>query len=198
METIDLDGSNALIVEFFDNSILYQRGIYPHEDFQLERKYGMQLLVTINDELKDYVDQVMSQIRVWQRESKLSKLIVVIKSKDTGDILERWQFDIESRAQNGGELGYDQEMTKEVKAQIRGIMRQIVASVTVLPQLDPDDTTFTILAHTDHDVEVPTAWGDSDPKLIAGGGEHVRLKPLATSKHTIQPIVAYRITDDDI
>ncbi|KAI9255128.1 DNA-binding protein [Phascolomyces articulosus] len=200
METT-LDRSSLIVVEFFEycvNSILYQRGVYPREDFEVERKIGMPLLITNNDELKVYVDQIMSQVRVWLQKGKLSSLIVVIKSKDTGDILERWQFNIEPHLEQQQQtLDNDGELTNDTKAQIRAIMRQISASVTFLPELDTDDVTFAILVHTDHDVDVPTAWGDTDPKLIKGGGEHVRLKHMETSKHKITPIVAYRVTDDD-
>ncbi|KAG2219413.1 hypothetical protein INT45_010604 [Circinella minor] len=196
METT-LDGSSLIVVEFFDNShtfgfnlksILFQRGIYPRHDFEVQRKYGMPLLVTNNDDLKAYVDQIMKQVRV-------------IKSRENGDILERWQFNIDTQKEEEEEqqqrFDYDRELTEDTKAQIRAIMRQILASVTVLPELDPDDVTFVILVHTDQDVDVPTTWGDSDPKLIKGGGEHVRLKPLSTSKHKITPFVAYRMEEDD-
>lgn len=33
---------------------------------------------------------------VWLRENKLNKVVLVIKSKDTGETIERWQFDIEA------------------------------------------------------------------------------------------------------
>lgn len=57
--------------------------------------------------------------------------------------------------------------------------------------------TINILVHTDQDVNVPTTWGDSDPKLIEGGGEHVRLKSFSTSVHKISALVAYRIDDEE-
>ena len=82
---------------------------------------------------------------VWLYKGKLSKLIVVIKSRDSGDILERWQFNIDSQQQEGEEgqrRDYDGELTDDTKAQIRAIMRQILASVTVLPELDADDGNY--------------------------------------------------------
>ena len=36
----------------------------------------------------------MSQLQKWMLGGKLSKLVVVIASKDTGENLERWQFDV--------------------------------------------------------------------------------------------------------
>ena len=37
----------------------------------------------------------MSQLNKWMVGGKISKLVVVITSKDTGEHLERWQFDVQ-------------------------------------------------------------------------------------------------------
>ena len=36
----------------------------------------------------------MSQLNKWMLKSKISKLIIVITSKETGEPVERWQFDV--------------------------------------------------------------------------------------------------------
>ena len=36
----------------------------------------------------------MSQLDKWMIGGKISKLVVVITSKDTGEHVERWQFDV--------------------------------------------------------------------------------------------------------
>ena len=36
----------------------------------------------------------MSQLNKWMLGGKISKLVVVITSKETGDHVERWQFDV--------------------------------------------------------------------------------------------------------
>lgn len=38
---------------------------------------------------------VMSQPHKWMKKGKISKLVVVITNKDTGEIEERWQFDVQ-------------------------------------------------------------------------------------------------------
>lgn len=60
----------------------------------------------------------------------------------------------------------------------------------------PSTGTFNILVYADEDVQVPTTWEDSDPNLIAGGGEHVKLRSFDTSMHKIDALVAYRVMDD--
>ena len=37
----------------------------------------------------------MSQLNKWMLSSKISKLVVVITSKETGETVERWQFDVQ-------------------------------------------------------------------------------------------------------
>ena len=36
----------------------------------------------------------MSQLNKWMVGGKISKLVIVITSKDTGEHVERWQFDV--------------------------------------------------------------------------------------------------------
>ena len=43
-------------------SILYQRGIYPPEQFERKQKYGLTLLVTQEPELKKYINSVLMQL----------------------------------------------------------------------------------------------------------------------------------------
>ena len=43
-------------------SILYQRGIYPPEDFETTSKYGMSLLVSKDSDLKQYLNSILAQL----------------------------------------------------------------------------------------------------------------------------------------
>ena len=43
-------------------SVLYQRGIYPPEDFKVVKKYGLNVLVTTDDEVKNYIKRIMGQL----------------------------------------------------------------------------------------------------------------------------------------
>ena len=44
------------------DSVLYQRGIYPPEDFKVVKKYGLNVLVTTDDEVKSYIKRIMAQL----------------------------------------------------------------------------------------------------------------------------------------
>ncbi len=53
--------------------------------------------VTVDDQVKAYIKKIMSQLNKWMTGGKISKLVIVITSKETGEHVERWQFDV-SRA----------------------------------------------------------------------------------------------------
>jgi mitotic spindle assembly checkpoint protein MAD2 len=69
--------------------------VYPAEDFTPVKKYGLNMLVTNDDQVKAYIRRIMSQLAKWMLGGKISKLVVVITSKETGEHLERWQFDVQ-------------------------------------------------------------------------------------------------------
>ncbi|KAK9767183.1 Mitotic spindle checkpoint component mad2 [Basidiobolus ranarum] len=200
---ITLRGSTQIVVEFFDysiNSILFQRGLYPPEDFKMVKKYGLNMLVTTDDALQTYLKQVMTQLDEWMLDGKISKLVLVINSKETMEVLERWQFDIQILdTENGGQAesksDVPQKTEKEIHAEIQAIIRQITASVTFLPILE-EKCSFNILVYADKDVEVPTTWIDSDPHYIKKNSEQVKLRSFSTNIHKIDALVAYRLDDE--
>jgi len=42
-------------------SILYQRGIYPPDDFKMVKKYGLTLFTSADEALESYIQQVMKK-----------------------------------------------------------------------------------------------------------------------------------------
>ncbi|PHH62078.1 hypothetical protein CDD81_7571 [Ophiocordyceps australis] len=209
---LSLKGSSRLVAEFFHYSIhniLFQRGVYPAEDFTAVKKYGLNMLVSADDQVKAYIKKIMSQLDKWMVGGKVSKLVIVISDKDTGEHLERWQFDVQisqppkkskskpptaSQENSTPSAPPDAEKTEtEIQAEIAAIFRQITASVTFLPQL-AGNCTFNVLVYADADSDVPVEWGDSDPKEIVNG-EHVQLRGFSTASHRVDTIVSYRLGD---
>ncbi|KAL4895326.1 HORMA domain protein [Aspergillus ambiguus] len=195
--------------EYSINSILFQRGVYPPEDFTTVKKYGLNMLVTADDQVKAYIKKIMSQLNKWMVGGKISKLVVVITSKETGEHVERWQFDVQifkqsksksSRSsgdkENSGPADTEpavEKTEKEIQDEIQAIFRQITASVTFLPVLD-GDCTFNVLVYADADSEVPVEWGDSDAKEIKNA-EKVQLRSFSTNNHRVETLVSYRLAD---
>jgi mitotic spindle assembly checkpoint protein MAD2 len=50
--------------------------------------------VTADDQVKAYIKKIMGQLKEWMYGGKISKLVIVITSKETGEHVERWQFDV--------------------------------------------------------------------------------------------------------
>ncbi|KAF2020281.1 mitotic spindle checkpoint component mad2 [Aaosphaeria arxii CBS 175.79] len=205
-----LKGSSKVVNEFFEysiNTILFQRGVYPAEDFTAVKKYGLTMMITADDQVKAYIKKIMGQLKEWMYGGKISKLVVVITSKETGEHVERWQFDVqifgkgsksktskrstekENSAPEANE-GTADKTDEEIQAEIQSIFRQITASVTFLPMLD-GNCTFNVLVYADADSEVPLEWGDSDAKEIKNG-EKVQLRSFSTSNHRVDTLVSYR------
>ncbi|PFH58895.1 hypothetical protein XA68_13080 [Ophiocordyceps unilateralis] len=210
---LSLKGSARLVAEFFQysiHSILFQRGVYPAEDFTAVKKYGLNMLVSADDQVKAYIKRIMSQLDKWMIGGKISKLVIVITDKDTGEHVERWQFDVQIsqpapiKTSKSASKSAEQENTAptaplperseaDIQADIAALFRQITASVTFLPQLS-GDCTFNVLVYADADSDVPVEWGDSDPKEIANG-EHVQLRGFSTANHRVDTLVSYRLGD---
>ncbi|KIW61544.1 hypothetical protein PV05_01654 [Exophiala xenobiotica] len=218
LHKVALRGSSKLVAEFFEysiNTILFQRGVYPAEDFTPVKKYGLNMLVSSDDQVKAYIKKIMSQLNKWMVGGKISKLVVVITSKETGEHVERWQFDVQilSKAskhrsskkapdkENAApedaartEPASEPEKTEaQIQEEIQAIFRQITASVTFLPVLD-GNCTFNVLVYADADSDVPIEWGDSDAKEIKNG-EKVQLRSFSTSNHKVDTLVSYRLAD---
>ena len=97
-QQVTLKGSAQLVSEFFNygiNSILYQRGIYPSESFTRKQEYGLTLLVSTDERVNNFLKSVLTQIQEWLVERKIKKLVVVLTSVETKEVLERWEFKVE-------------------------------------------------------------------------------------------------------
>ncbi|KAK2169894.1 hypothetical protein LSH36_6g10006 [Paralvinella palmiformis] len=155
------------------NSILYQRGIYPPETFEMVQKYGLTLLVTTNSELKTYLDDVMNHI------------------KDTGDVIERWQFDLECDKTVTESSEPKQKSEQAINKEIQAVIRQITASVTFLPLIECS-CAFEIMVYTDKELLVPETWGETGPAIISNSGE-VKFRSFSTTIHKVDSMVSYKI-----
>ncbi|QDZ17799.1 mitotic spindle checkpoint protein Mad2 [Chloropicon primus] len=194
---ISLKGSVKIVTEFFNyavNSILYQRGIYAPEDFKRTKKYGLSMMVTSDEGLTKYLSRVLTQISGWLAEGKLEKLVLVIASVHTNEVLERWAFDIETEQDVVEGKKSVEKPEKEIMSEIQAIIRQITASVTFLPLLS-DPCAFDLLVYTKKDTSAPQEWEDSDPRYIINS-ESVKLRSFTTKVHKVDTMVSYKLLDE--
>ncbi|KAK9806247.1 hypothetical protein WJX72_007181 [[Myrmecia] bisecta] len=191
--TITLKGSTKVVTEFFGyavNSILYQRGIYPPEAFQQQRKYGLSMMVTADEGLTKYLSNVLQQMSEWLLQGVLQKMVLVITSVNTKEVLERWTFDLHTDAEVLNNGNVPEKPESEIMSEIQAIIRQITASVTFLPLLN-DPCTFDLLVYTDAASDVPTEWEESDPRFIANAAD-VKLRSFTTKVHKVDTLVSYK------
>ncbi|KAG2754213.1 spindle assembly checkpoint protein [Suillus brevipes Sb2] len=196
-QAITLKGSTNLVTEFFKyaaNTILFQRGVYPSDDFHMVKKYGQTVLVTQDLALENYLDRILKQVNKWLLTGSVTQLVLAIISKDTRLPLERWVFDVnlvEQPVDSAEPTPAKPE--SEIQAEIRYILKQIVSTVTFLPIIDTP-TVFNILAYTHDSADVPAdEWVDTDPLAIeASKSQQVKLRSFSTDVHRIEALVAYR------
>ena len=179
-------------------SFICNSGIYQPETFKRESKYGLTVLSTTDEGLLKYLAQVMAQVEAWLLSGDVQRLVVVVSGVDSGETLERWQFNValegdNSKQQEGEENQIPNSNTsnntsgsksnnktlKEIHNEIQSIIRQITASVTFLPLLN-ESCSFDLLVYTKKTVAVPTKWEDSDPCYISNSQE-VKLRSFTTS-----------------
>ncbi|KAF8481256.1 mitotic spindle checkpoint protein MAD2 [Russula ochroleuca] len=198
-QSITLKGSTDLVTEFFKyavNTILFQRGVYPADDFHMVKKYGQTVLITQDLALENYLEKILKQISTWLLTGAVTQLVVAIISKDSRMPLERWVFDInlvQQPSQGAPEQMQTSKPEAEIQAEIRSILKQIVSTVTFLPIID-EPTVFNILVYTHDSAEVPAnEWVDTDPLAIeASKSQQVKLRSFSTDVHRIEAMVSYR------
>lgn len=211
--TLPLKGSAKMVSEFFEysiNTILYQRGIYPPEDFKVVKKYGLNMLVSTDDDVKRYIKRIMKQLHSWMGAGRINKLIVCIVSKETSETMERWQFDVDIVNQvshinatseaapvpgMGDDVNSGLKDEKEITREIQSLVRQITASVTFLPELT-GRATFNVLVYTDNSGEVPKDWVDSDARDVRNA-EAVQLRSFSTGAHKVGLQVSYTLDEQE-
>ena len=120
-----------------DCSILYNRAVYPEESFTKVKKYGLTMLLTQDEGVKNFIANLTSQlsgrfppthlrsislslldcsrmcsglsvigfvslklnVAEWLEAGKLQRIVLVIMSKATSEVLERWNFNIVTDAE---------------------------------------------------------------------------------------------------
>lgn len=189
---ISVRGSSKMVSEFLYfgfNSILYQRGIYPADEFEPTSKYGMTLQQTQNADVVDYLKELFRFVQGWIESKAINRVVLVINQLSSGDPLERWQFDIDVEPESVGSGSSSDE--RRIREQMASTIRQIVSSVTYLPLIETR-CAFDVLIYTTSDqVDIPQECGASGPRLVEGAQE-LELRAFSTTVHRVATRVSYR------
>ena len=181
-------------------------------------------IVSADDQVKAYIRKIMSQLNKWMLGGKISKLVIVITSKDTGENLERWQFDVQlqgkaAKAKNSpaaapafaatttdGSGSTSKEnsapaaaapVPEKTEKEIQEEIQSLFRQITASVTFLPmldGRCTFNVLVYANGDAEVPMEWGDSDAREVVGG-EKVNLRSWGTRSHKVCTLVSYRLAD---
>ncbi|RCK60789.1 Spindle assembly checkpoint component MAD2 [Candida viswanathii] len=195
-----LKGSSKIVCDYFEfalNAILYQRGIYPQEDFVTVRKYDLPMVISDDYEVQQYVKNIMKQIKKWVYGSQINKFVIVIVSKSDLENIERWEFNVETKdAEEGEQEGEASEKPRlEIQKEIRAIIRQITSLVSYLPVLKDDEYTFNVLVYTDPTTTIPIEWSDTqgDGRILSGDNvDNVAFTSFSTDIHKVGTSVSYK------
>ncbi|RZF42592.1 hypothetical protein LSTR_LSTR001387 [Laodelphax striatellus] len=197
---ITLKGSAQLVTEYLNfgiNSILFQRGIYPAENFRQELHFGLQIYVSTDEKINSFLDSVLGQIKEWLAAQKIKKMSMVITNIQTKEVLERWDFNLQyekpettTGTVDGKEEIYGKKEIKVIQSEIRSVLLQICSTVTALPLLDCP-CAFDLLIYTPQDCEVPEMWDETEPCFIANSQE-IQLRTFSTTFHKMSTIVSYK------
>ncbi|KRT82941.1 hypothetical protein AMK59_3596 [Oryctes borbonicus] len=191
---ITLKGSSQIICEYLDygiNSILYQRGLYPPESFKTTENYGLTILMSQDNKIKEFLSTTLNQLKEWLVQRIVTKVALVITNVKTVEVMERWDFIVEYE----GDTSQGNEQTsskplKQIKNEIRDVLKQIASSVAYLPLLDCL-CSFDIQIYTKNDVVLPDEWADAQPANVKNA-QSVKMRSFSTNIHKMETVVIYK------
>ncbi|KAI4465411.1 mitotic spindle assembly checkpoint protein mad2 [Holotrichia oblita] len=173
---ITLKGSSDIICEYLDygiNSILYQRGLYPPETFKTAENYGLTILMSQDNKIQEFLSTTLNQLK---------------------EVMERWDFNVqyEGNIHQGNDQVSDKPL-KQIRNEIRDVMKQIASSVAYLPLLDCL-CSFDIQIYTKSDVVLPNEWADAEPANVKNA-QSVKMRSFSTNIHKMETVVTYKNDD---
>ncbi|XP_023016755.1 mitotic arrest deficient 2 [Leptinotarsa decemlineata] len=193
---ITLKGSAAIVCDYLNygiNSILFQRGLYPPENFKAEENYGLTILMSTDDKIKQFLSTTLGQLKDWLIERTVNKIAVVITNVKTLEVMERWDFKVEYEGDTNDSEQVSEKPLKQIKNEIRDVLKQIASSVAYLPLLDCL-CSFDIQIYTKSDVKLPEEWAEAQPANIKNA-QSVKMRSFTTNIHKMETVVTYKNED---
>lgn len=195
---LQIRGSSKMVSDYFEiciHNLLFQRHIYPKEDFKVIRKFGLNLVFSKDDNITEYIRGIIKQLHRWIYGGKIEWLTMLILSKETNLVSEKWTFhvDVVTEAQENANTSPCGRTMPEIQSEIQKIIKQITASVAFLPDFE-EQQTFNILVHTLGDVKHSEDWDDATAikDLTGDKVESVQFNNFQTNEHNISTFVTYK------
>lgn len=184
-----------LSIDYAINSILFQRGIYPPESFKSTQQYGVSILMSEDEKIQTFIKNVLSQAQEWLAKNEIDLISMIIKNVHTQEVLECWEFKVQSEplleTKNGAEPISNKD-NKRIQQEIGSVMRQISATVSYLPLIDCV-CSFDLFVYALKDCDVPKEWDETAPVVIQNS-QSVQLRSFSTGLHTMNTVVNYKMS----
>lgn len=108
--------------------------------------------------------------------------------------MERWDFNVEYEGEpTEGSTQTSDKPLKQIRNEIRDVLKQIASSVAYLPLLDCL-CSFDIQIYTKQNVQLPTGWTDAPPADVKNA-QCVKLRSFSTNIHKMETVVTYKNDD---
>lgn len=194
---ITVKGSAEIVCDYLDygiNSILFQRGLYPPENFKATENYGLNILMSTDNKIKEFLSTTLGQLKEWLVKRTVNRVALVITNVKTLEVMERWDFKIEyeGNSEDGDSQTSDKPL-KQIKNEIRDVLKQIASSVAYLPLLDCL-CSFDIQIYTKNDVDLPKEWAEAEPASIKNA-QSVKMRSFSTNIHKMETMVTFQNED---
>ncbi|KAG8835150.1 Mitotic spindle checkpoint component mad2 [Serendipita sp. 399] len=135
------------------HSILFHRGVFTREEFDLTSKYGETQYILADSQTRHFIDTFLAQVDAWIETGDITHMVMIILAKDDGRTLERWTFDI-TKHENGPTIrgpgitsnGSTVPGGLSNDIAVPNVLRQLAAAISVLPDL-PTPAIFNLQAY---------------------------------------------------
>uniref|UniRef100_A0A182IUA1 HORMA domain-containing protein n=1 Tax=Anopheles atroparvus TaxID=41427 RepID=A0A182IUA1_ANOAO len=203
--SINLKGSAQIITQYLHygiNSILFQRGIYPPEEFVFKEEYGITILVSKNKKILEFLENILKKVEEWLPHQKLERISMVLIEISSRKTLERWDFTIAYEDDNHTDENSQQvsnKSLKQIQSEIRNVMRQITSSISFLPLIE-NRATFDVLLHpkkSEYANEIPSEWEwRSASDITIANSQSVNMRSFSTGFDKVDTAVVYRMIEE--
>ncbi|KAK5645633.1 hypothetical protein RI129_004097 [Pyrocoelia pectoralis] len=193
---ITVRGSAEIVCEYLDfgiNSILFQRGLYPPEDFKTVENYGLPIYMSQNNKIKEFLSSTFCQLKDWLVKRLVDKIALIVTNVKSREVMERWDFIVQYEGDVTNPNQTSDKPLKQIQNEIRDVLKQIASSVAYLPLLDCL-CSFDIQLYTKKDIDLPSEWADTHPADIKNA-QFVRLRSFSTNIHKMETLVTYKSED---
>ncbi|PVF98477.1 DNA-binding protein [Serendipita vermifera] len=198
-----MSGKHQQILEllyYSIHSLLFHRGVYTREEFDLTSKYGQTQFILADSQVRHYIDAYLAQVDAWMETGEITHLVMILLAKDDGRTLERWTFDISSKqaaSMNVIPPATPSRSSPAVDAgagdlTVPNVLKQIASTVTFLPDL-PTSSVFNLQSYVIPKEEqflskIPGKWAD----VTEDSGSH----PFVSNVETQQTLLRGLKTKD--